>query len=52
MEACMRVPLSSSSASCPTPLLAQPLLFSMCNLKLICTTGYLTGATDTDSVLF
>lgn len=24
----------------------------MCNLKLICTTGYLTGATDTGSVLF
>lgn len=34
------------------PSLAQPLLFSMCNLKLICTTGYLTGATDTESVLF
>ena len=36
----------------PPPSLAQPLLFSMCNLKLICTTGYLTGATDTESVLF
>lgn len=39
----------------PPPLpsfsLAQPLLFSMCNLKLICTTGYLTGATDTESVI-
>ncbi|EDL12837.1 tyrosine 3-monooxygenase/tryptophan 5-monooxygenase activation protein, epsilon polypeptide, isoform CRA_a, partial [Mus musculus] len=30
------------------PSLAQPLLFSTCNLKLICTTGYLTGAAGTD----
>lgn len=45
---------SPSLSSCPPhpPSLAQPLLFSMCNLKLICTTGYLTGATDTESVLF
>uniref|UniRef100_A0A5F9DJ17 Uncharacterized protein n=1 Tax=Oryctolagus cuniculus TaxID=9986 RepID=A0A5F9DJ17_RABIT len=45
---------SVAAHSCPPfpPSLAQPLLFSMCNLKLICTTGYLTGATDTESVLF
>lgn len=52
MEACMRVqlflfPPPPPPSSLPPPL-AQPLLFSMCNLKLICTTGYLTGATDTD----
>lgn len=41
----------SLSLALPSSL-AQPLLFSMCNLKLICTTGYLTGATDTGSVLF
>lgn len=54
----MRVQFFVSSPSLPeAPFpdpssLAQPLLFSMCNLKLICTTGYLTGATDTESVLF
>ena len=55
MEACMRVQLflfPRSSASFSPLLLAQPLLFSMCNLKLICTTGCLTGATDAASVLF
>lgn len=41
-------PPSSSASLLLPPSLAQPLLFSMCNLKLICTTGYLTGATDTD----
>lgn len=41
----------SQSLLCPPFSLAQPLLFSMCNLKLICTTGYLTGATDTESVI-
>lgn len=39
-------PLLRPSFSCSTYL-----SFSMCNLKLICTTGYLTGATDTESVI-
>lgn len=53
-KACMCVQYFSLPLPSPPPpsSLAQPLLFSMCNLKLICTTGYLTGATDTGSVLF
>lgn len=52
LHACSILCFSFSPLSGPPPLLAQPLLFHMCNLKLICTIGYRTRVTDTEPALF